>query len=300
MSSINVRELLARIGHTAGPAGFAAERVSQNLRMRLQYVVYLCEPPNHHYHCVKLTSDWLKVLDAVPHLDNEELAEARAAVDAEREIGGAFLPQNILAALEAERARGIEHPPLNFICTVEEAINDEFARRERLLGAMIPKAEAWPMPISSAAELCACERISADDRIASLKSMLCSEDADFFLAKHHYDRSADADVARAWLHNARRVGDLPDNEFEALHAAAEALEGMFVSRRRPDSILALMSDAIKAELPRRRWSVFIAVMLARERLRDTKAPELAPLAQGLAEMASRPLEIVADAGVWVA
>jgi hypothetical protein len=96
------------------------------------------------------------------------------------------------------------------------------------------------------------------------------------------------------------VGGLPDDEFEAFRAAAEALEGMFVSYRHPNSILALMNDAIKAELPRRHWNVFIAVMLARERLRDTKAPELPPLAQGLAKMASRPLEIIADAGVWAA
>ena len=300
MSTINVRELLGRSGPTAGPAGFDAERVSQILRMCPSAVVYLCDHPNPRGdHAVQLASNWLKVFDAVPQLPDEQLAEARAAVEAERVIGGAFLPPNVLAALEDEQARGIEHPPLTHLCAAEKAINDEIARRE-LLGATIPKAEAWPMPISSAAELCSCERISAADRIASLKSMLCAEKAEHFLAEHHYDGSKDADIARAWLHNARRVGELPDDEFEALHAAAEALEGMFVSCRRPDSILALMSDAIKAELPRRRWSVFIAVMLARERLRATKAPELAPLAQGLAEMASRPLEIIADAGVWAA
>jgi hypothetical protein len=299
MSIINVRDLLSRSGHTAGPAGFDAEKVSRTLRMCYESVVHRCEKDPTRCYDTQLASNWIKVLDAVPQLPNKELAEARAAVDAERVFGGAFLPPNILAALEDEQARGIEHPPLTLLCALEKAINDEIARRE-LLGATIPKAEAWLMPISSAAELCGCKRISAGDRIAWLKSMLCSENAENFLAEHHYDRSAEADIARAWLHNAQRVGDLPDCEFEALHAAAESLEGMFVSRRRPDSILALMSDAIKAELPRRRWSVFIAVMLARERLRATKAPELAPLAQGLAEMASRPLEIIADAGVWAA
>jgi hypothetical protein len=300
MSTFNVRELLSRSGHTAGPAGFDAERVSQTLRMCYESVVHLCEPSNRRDDCVKLASGWLKVLDAVPHLDNEELAEARAAVDAERVIGGAFLPQNILAALEAERARGIEHPPLNFICAVEKAIDDEIDRRELLLGETIPKAEAWPMPISSAAELGACKRISADGRIASLKSMLCSENAEHFLAEHHYDDSEDADIARVWLYIAPHVGNLPDDEFEAFRAAAEDLEEMFISYRHPNSILALMSVAIKAELPRRRWNVFIAVMLARERLRATEAPELPPLAQGLAEMASRPLEKVADASITAA
>jgi hypothetical protein len=262
-------------------------------------MVHLCEEGPTRSYVTQLASNWLKVLDAVPRLSNEELAQSRAAVESERVIGGAFLPQNILAALKAERARGIEHPPLNFICAVEKAIDDEIDRR-KLLGATIPKAEAWPMPISSAAELGACERISASDRIASLKSMLCSENAEYFLAEHHYDHSADADIARAWLHNSQRVKDLPDDEFEAFRVAAEDLEEMFISYRHPNSILALMSDAIKAELPRRRWNVFIAVMLARERLRATKAPELPPLAQGLAEMASRPLEKVADASVTAA
>lgn len=299
MSTFNVRELLGRSGHTAGPAGFDAERVSQSLRMCHNSMVYLCEVGPTRSYVTQLASNWLKVLDAVPQLPNKELAEARAAVESERVIGGEFLPQNILTALEAERARGIEYPPLNFICTVEKAIDDEVDRRE-FLGEMIPEAEAWPMPISSAAELCACERISAGGRIALLKSMLCSENAEYFLAEHDYDHSADADIARAWLHNSRRVEDLPEDEFEAFRAAAEALEGMFISYRHPNSILALMNDAIKAELPRRRWNVFIAVMLARERLRATEAPELPPLAQGLAEMASWPLEITADAGVWAA
>jgi hypothetical protein len=299
MSTINVRELLSRSGHTAR-LGFDAEKLNQILRSGHQYVVYLCEGPIHRFYAAQLASNWLKVLDAVPQLPNEELAEAGAALEAERVFGGEFLPPNILAALEAaERENGIEYPPLNFICTVEKAIADEIARR-KLLGATIPKAEAWPMPISSAAELGACKRISAGGRIASLKSMLCSENAEHFLAEHHYDDSEDADIARVWLYIAPHVGNLPDDEFEAFRAAAEDLEEMFISYRHPNSILALMSVAIKAELPRRRWNVFIAVMLARERLRATKAPELPPLAQGLAEMASRPLEKVADASVTAA
>jgi hypothetical protein len=299
MSTINVRELLSRNGHTAR-LGFDAEKLNQILRSGHQYVVYLCEVPIHRFHAAQLASNWLKVLDAVPQLPNEELAEAGAALEAERVFGGEFLPPNILALLEAaERENGIEYPPLNFICTVEKAIADEIARR-KLLGATIPKAEAWPMPISSVAELGACKRISAGGRIALLKSMLCSENAEHFLAEHHYDDSEDADIARVWLYIAQRVGDLSDDEFEAFRVAAEDLEEMFISYRHPNSILALMSDAIKAELPRRRWNVFIAVMLARERLRATKAPELPPLAQGLAEMASRPLEKVADASVMAA
>ena len=288
-------------GYVAGPAGPDADLLSRLLRQNpdsfkelLQFVEQL--EPVASDHARTFLRNWFELFNELKQLSNKDLAEFRAALEYEKTVGGEFLSPNILKALLAERAKGIEYPPLSFLSAVDEGITAEFARRTSL-GARIPTAKPWPVPTSSAAELCACAQIVEGGDIAGLKWMLC-EEASTFNAKAHYDEVY-AVIGRAWVHNIERVRKLSDADFEALREAVEALEVGHIPCRRPDSILALMSAAIQAELPRRQWKVFVACMLARERYHHGKAKPAADhkgrLAEGVATTPSGPLKAVGEA-----
>jgi hypothetical protein len=234
--------------------------------------------------------DWLGLFRHIPNASNAGLSEFRAACEYE--------------------ARIAPIPPRSFLGTVQQAVVTEIARREAR-GYTIRVATPWPMPESSATALCKLKEIAANppshnawlmqvmflQKAAEPISEWFSSKAD--LASKFRPRCEADFLALAWQHNSRRLPDLPDAEFADFLAAMESLESLERAfgphDKHPDSFAARIRTAIDAELPRR---VMVAIMLARERERRPAPEHLTPaaeLAQLLAELPSRPLEMIADA-----
>lgn len=279
-------------GLVAAPAGPLERRLTQDLRASPASVdedlEFAGSRPYWNSVCMQRLRNWHKLRREIPKLSGPKLSELRAAVEYEESIAP-FLSPAVQAARESLEKEGVVFPPLSFLCAVKDEIGAEIAKREAC-GQRIRRAAPWPMPKSSAAELCRCAEISADARFArALMPVLYSQKADSLCPCSDVECTA-----LAWLHNSQRLKELPDVEFEAVRAAMEALEGMLNPYLKcPDSIAVRMRDAIKAELPRRQFKVMLAIMLARER---PAAPTSATgLAAGLAALPSRPLEMIAEA-----
>ena len=277
-------------GLVAAPAGPLERRLTQDLRASPASVdedlEFADSRPYWNYVSMQWLRNWHKIRQQIPKLSNLKLSELRAAVEYE-EIIAPFLSPAVQAARESLEKEGAVFPPLSFLCAVKDEIGAEIAKREAC-GQMIRRAAPWPMPKSSAAELCKCAEISANAHFArALMPELYSQNAESFCPRSDVEYTA-----LAWLHNSRRAKELPEVEFEAVHVAMEVLEGMFNPYlKRPDSIATRMRDAIKAERPRRQFKVMLAIMLARER----PAALAAGLATALAALPSRPLEMIAEA-----
>ena len=220
---------------------------------------------------------FVELTEKIPKLSNEAIADFHAYLKYEKETGGGFPQDSILARACARVARELLYyrkPP--------------YGGHGMVVLSDVPP---WKPFRSSAAHLCKVEDILAGKCPAPLKSMLCKSEIEgpgepefispTWQLKQDCKRTVDA-----WVFNTGHVSEIPDDELELLLEAAEALG-------HPGSIAAQMGNAARRELDRRRRAqVMITVMLARERYCGA-APNA--LARMLAELPSRPLEMVAAA-----
>ena len=282
--------------YCCAPAGPYHERLTRLLREERR--PYWDGSPE-----VEIVTSVVKVAEEIPRLSNNAIADFYAFLKHAKETDGEFPPNSILAralvGVEGE-LRYFREPPCGEhgmvvlsdvpwkpfrssaakLCHVEVVV-----ARKRLFHESLP------------ATLCNVESIAAGNCPAVLKSMLCKakvvngllfirDNDPEFNSTTWLDTQFYRHIANAWAFNAGRVTDIPGDELELLLEAAEALEG------NPGSIAAQMGDAARRELGRRRAQVMITVMLARERYCGA-APNA--LVQMLAELPSRPLEMVAAA-----
>ena len=281
-------------GHVAAPAGPLEMRLTEDLRASPAIVEWNLEFadswPDSRFVWASWLRNWRQLWRQIPELSDAELSEFRAALGYEKIIAP-FLPPAVQAARESLEREGAVIPPLTFLCAVEEDVDREIARREAC-GVKIHRAAPWPMPESSAAERCKCAKISANaPGTARLMFVLYSQKAEYFCPRSEEDL-----IALAWYHNSQRLNELSDAEFAAVRAAMEDFEGMFYPYlRHPDSFAAQMRNAISAELPRRQFKVMLTIMLARERCAALAAGSAEGLAEGLAALSSRPIEMIAEA-----
>ena len=217
-------------------------------------------------------------VEKTQRLSNEAIADFHALLQYEKETNGAFPPESILARAQENVDRELRYcrtPP--------------YGGHGMVVLSDVPP---WKPYRSSAAHLCKVKEILAGKCPTLLKSMLCKAEIEgpgepvFISPTWQLMQDCKKTVA-AWVFNAGRVKDIPGDELELLLEAAEALG-------HPGSIAAQMGDAARRELDRRRRAqVMITVMLARERYYHGAAPNA--FAQMLAELPSRPLEMIADA-----
>ena len=299
----HLRERLRRGPYQTEPYGPDAEWVTSFLRMTpqtIKQVVGRDASPNDD--AMRIVYSWYVCYEQVHLITGEELVELRAAIAHEGEIGGDYLSP-VSSSVDKGISIGAE-PQSTFLCRLEEKVNLEIALRLSRGIQMPADAAPWAVHNVSATELCACKRILDGDYgvIAYLAPLLLGPGSD--LAKRHgRTYTTPVNEARAWQLAIWYVPDLPDAELEVFRAAvAEIITRGRTTLPRPDSIAAQMGAALKAETSRR---VMVAIMLARERRpapppeRPAPPPEhltpAAGLAQLLAELPSRPLEMIADA-----
>ena len=299
----HLRERLRRGPYQTEPYGPDAKLVTSVLRMTPQTIKQVVgRGANPNDHTMMIVCSWYVCYEQVNLFSGEELAELRAAIAHEGEIGGDYL-----SPVSSSVDKGIsigEEPQSTFLCRLEEKVNLEIALRLSRGIQMPADAAPWAVHTVSATELCACKRILDGDYgvIAYLAPLLLGPGTD--LAKRHgRTYTTPVNEARAWQLAIWHVPDLPDAELKVFRAAVAAItRGCTLPR--PDSIAAQMGAALKAETSRR---VMVAIMLARERERRPAPPPEHPatppehltpaagLAQLLAELPSRPLEMIADA-----
>lgn len=266
-------EVLFRLGHQkpeccCAPAGPDHEKVTMLLRQE--------DTPNWDGGPATLfVRSFVGCVEGSQRLSNESIADFHALLLHEKETNGAFPPKSILARAQEHVERELRYcrtPPCGGWGKV-----------------VLSDVPPWKPYRSSAAHICKVKEILAGKCPTLLKSMLCKaeiEGPEFISPTWQLKQDCKKTVA-AWVFNAGRVKDIPGDELELLLEAAEALG-------HPGSIAAQMGDAARRELDRRRRAqVMITVMLARERYYHGAAPNA--FAQMLAELPSRPLEMIADA-----
>jgi hypothetical protein len=220
-------------------------------------------------------------VEGTQSLSNEAIADFHAYLRYEKETNGTFPQDSILAR-------------------AEENVKSEllYYRKPPYGGhgmVVLSDVPPWKPFQSSAANLCKVEEILAGKCPAFLKLMLCKSDIEGpgepeFINPTWQLKQDCKKIVDAWVFNTGRVADIPGDELELLLEAAETLG------QHPGSIAAQMGDAARRELDRRRRAqVMITVMLARERYYRGAAPNA--LARMLAELPSRPLEMVANAAM---
>jgi hypothetical protein len=222
---------------------------------------------------------FVELTEKIPRLSNEAIADFHAFLKYEKETGGEFPQDSILARAQARvegELRYCRTPP--------------YGGWGKVVLSDVPP---WKPSLSSAAHLCKVKEILAGHAPAFLKSILCKSEIEGpgepeFINPTWQLKQDCKKIVDAWVFNTGRVADIPGDELELLFEAAEALG------QHPGSIAAQMGDAARRELDRRRRAqVMITILLARERYYRGAAPNA--FARMLAELPSRPLEMVADA-----
>ena len=219
-------------------------------------------------------------VEGAQRLSNEAIADFHAFLKYEKETGGEF-PQDSILARACARVEG----ELRYCRT------PPYGGGGKVVLSDVPP---WKPSLSSAANLCKVEEILAEKCPAPLKLMLCKSDIEGpgepeFISPAWLLKQDCKRTVNAWVFNTGRVSEIPDDELKLLLEAAEALG-------HPGSIAAQMGNAARRELDRRRRAqVMITILLARERYYRGAAPNA--FARMLAELPSRPLEMVADAAM---
>ena len=217
-------------------------------------------------------------VESTQRLSNEAIADFHALLEYEKETGGEFPQDSILARARARVDRELRYcrtPP--------------YGGWGKVVLSDVPP---WKPFRSSAAHLCKVKEILAGHAPAFLKSMLCKSEIEGpgeleFIYPTWQLKQDCKKIVDAWVFNTGRVADIPGDELELLLEAAEALG------QHPGSIAAQMGAAARRELDRRRrFQVMVAIMLARER---GAAPNA--FARMLAKLPSQLLEMIADAAV---
>ena len=300
-----LRERLLRGPYVYAPFGPEAEFVDTALRRTtlasLEKKLKACAGRNlEEDEALQILVSWVYYYNQIPHLCNEELVAFEAAVENEWTDECSSQVDWRVDTLLSWNAG----PQSSFLLTVREAINLEIAYRVSV-DRVLPKAEPWAAPEYSVSELCGCEEIRTGTRasIAGLRALLLRP-----AATEMDCRSAAAKKAYAWEFAILNVEEIPDEGLEEFRAALAVIV-WGCNDLHPETIAAQMRDALSAETARRAAvaaalsaettrRVMVTIMLARERRRSDPPEHLTPaaeLAWRLANLPSRPLEMVAEA-----